>query len=166
MKTYPWKNKTKKHPRGVCEAATSIWLEQISKQGIQQANKITPQECDALQSEVEAGTYTWAADLINLLAPGAQFDAFNGPVVTTIAEMIHVLDNMQDNDFLYISATNNWGGGHAVAVYKSQGTYYFFDPNYAIYSSGQTQGEIAIMATQIMTNLNPWSNIAVRFGNM
>lgn len=166
MKTIPWKNKTKKHPNGVCEAATSIWLEKISNQNISSANKITPDECDVLQSQVEAGTYTWAVDLINLLKPGSTFNPFSGPTIANPVQMLTALTSMSNGDFFYLSATNPHGGGHAVAVFKAANNFYFFDPNYAIYSCDSSTVEVALVANQIMHNLAPWSSITIAKGSM
>ncbi|CAM4091246.1 hypothetical protein FLSI110296_13335 [Flavobacterium sinopsychrotolerans] len=167
MVTKNWKNTTATHPNGVCEAATSIWLQQIATNGIVGANSIVATDCDVLQAKCENGTYTWAVDLIDLLgASNATFDAFNGPTINTKQDMLNVLKSMNDNNFRFISATNQGGNGHATALYKFQGTIYFFDPNYAIYSIGTLQSELDLLANQIMSNLSPWTGIAVRLGEM
>lgn len=164
MKT--WKNSTAKHPNGVCEAATSIWLQQIATNGIIRANSIIATDCNDLQAECEVGSYTWATDLINLLGVNATFDALNGPTIANKQDMLKVLESMNDNDFRFISATSQGGNGHATALYKFQGTIYFFDPNYAIYSIETLQSELDILADQIIFNLSPWADIAVRLGEM
>ena len=170
MVTKDWKNKTVTHPKGVCEAATSIWLQKIAINainGIVVANSILATDCDVLQEKCENGTCTWAVDLIDFLGTSnATFDAFNGPTIKSKQDILNVLNSMTDNDFRFISATNQGGNGHATAIYKSQGTIYFFDPNYAIYSIGNLQSEFDLLANQIMSNLKPWTDIVVRLGKM
>ena len=169
MKKIPWKNVTKKHPRGVCEAATSIWLQKIAAVGIKKANKIVPEDCDDLQAKCETGTYTWAVDLLPALQdskPTATFNAFDGSVVKTVPEILAVLNAMNDNDFRYISSINANGSGHATALFKYQGNIYFFDPNHAIYIIGSAQADKDALALQIKTNLTPWSDNAVRSGQL
>ncbi|HLA56609.1 MAG TPA: YopT-type cysteine protease domain-containing protein [Flavobacterium sp.] len=168
MTTIPWTNTTSKHPGGVCEAATSIWLQTIADNGIQQANKITATACDDLQTACESGAYTWAIDLLPLLSadPNASFDAFDGPTIVNNGQMLNVLNTLTDNNFRFISATNGNGSGHATALYQNNGTIYFFDPNNAIYSISSLQSDKVALANQIMTNLQSWSDIVVRSGRL
>ena len=166
MITIPWKNYTPKHPDGVCEAATSIWLSRICKNGIDEADKLTALQCDDLQEQVESGEYTWAADLLTLLGgeQKAGFNAFEGPNINSREDMKKALDSMKNNDFFIISATNGWGDGHSVAGYKKDEIYYFFDPNTAIYIAEAKQ--IDALAIQICENLAPWHDKALRKGYM
>jgi hypothetical protein len=166
MNTVKWKNTTKKHPNGVCEAATSIWLERIAEAGIDFANNITPEDCDSLQTKVENGTYTWAVDLLPLLGDKATFHPFEGENPTSEESLLSIISEMSDNDFRFVSATNSWGGGHAVAVYRYRGKYYAFDPNYAIYSCSTLESDLKLLAKQFWSNLRPWSDIAVRHGTI
>jgi len=162
MDKISWKNVTKKHPNGVCEAATSIWLQTISNFGITKANAITSQECDNLQEKIEAGTYTWATDLPPLLKSGTDFDAFEGPNITDKNDVNKILKGLKANQFVYISASNPHGNGHALALFYDGTDYYFFDPNHAIYKASAK--EIGALAQQVIDNVKAWSEIAARIG--
>jgi len=164
MKTIPWNNTTPKHPNGVCEAATSNWLGAISYKGVTEANKLTAQECDSLQTMCEKGEYTWALALLPYMGgeDKASFDAWHGPNITDSASMEAVLKGMMENDFYIISASGPRGNGHSVAGFLDNKNYYFFDPNTAIYIA--EPAELKLLADTIVQNLAPWTDKALRNG--
>lgn len=163
MEEKKWNNRTKKHPGGVCEAATSLWLQRISYKGIAVANTLKPEECDDLQTKCESGEYSWAVDLLDLLGgtPKASFDAFQTTQLKKQADAEKLLEAMVENDFRYISATGQSASGHATALYRKNNEIYFFDPNYAIYwiNISKSKSEIPVLAKKIMENLKHWSDI-------
>jgi len=170
MEYTKWTNYTEKHPKGVCEAATSVWLEKIAESGIAKACNLTPDDCDALQSEVEKGGYTWATGLLPRLRKwktDTDFDPFTGPTFkaknVVKEDILQTLKSMKMSDFLFISATTSTGNGHALAVYKEdeEDKLYFFDPNKGIYI-----GSAKEIAEQLKENTNAWVDVVGRYGKL
>lgn len=162
MQKKTWSNKTQKHPKGVCEGATSIWLQRISNKSLADANQITANDCDTLQEQIEKGSYTWATDLLPTLKKDATFDAFDGPNITKEQDIKDVLQGLKNGQFVYVSAANPTGNGHALAFYKQDtSTICFFDPNNAIYT-----GTVNELAGEFMTNIKSWTDVAARIGSM
>jgi len=166
MKVIEWHNKTEKHPHGVCEAATSIWLQKISESGISYANTITHVECDDLQEKCNQGMYRWTTGLLYLLGHKSSFNATDSDCVENLQCMRTVLNKLKSKDFCYINALNIYGGVHAVVVYKYQSNYSFFDPNYAIYIYEDSENEKFELARKILYNLMYWEDIAVHYGRI
>ncbi|MGY4817736.1 hypothetical protein ACVNP3_17525 [Pseudomonas chlororaphis subsp. piscium] len=125
-----WVNKTPRHPKGVCEAAVMKWLAAIDNNGLAQAMKLTPEQCDDLQDQVEDGE-TFVFLLPPLLLPTSSFTPFN-PVPTTVDS----LKALKAGNFLFVSAQGQsvTAGGHAMGIYKNTTNLFFFDPEFGIYA--------------------------------
>ncbi|MGJ9416294.1 hypothetical protein ACHAC9_00805 [Massilia sp. CMS3.1] len=113
-----WENRTKKHPFGVCEAATMLWLQKIDIEGVQAATELLAQDCDDIQLLVEEGQISWLVHLRDFLHPNSNFH--NGNVFAFTGQAIRELDV---GDFIFIT-----GGIHAAAMYKNQVGIFFFNP--------------------------------------
>ncbi|MGE7957505.1 hypothetical protein ACQKQA_13115 [Pseudomonas sp. NPDC089530] len=125
-----WVNKTQKHPKGVCEAASMKWLAAIDNSGLAQSLKLTPDQCDALQDQVEKGG-TFIELLPPLLLSTSSFNPIP-PVPTTLAS----LQALKAGNFLFVSADGHsvTVGGHAMGIYKNTLNLFFFDPELGIFS--------------------------------
>lgn len=167
MKTFPWKNKTHLHPKGVCEAATSTWLVTIAQSGVDEASKLTPEQCDSLQSKVESTEYTWALGLLEKLTAvhaEARFNAFEGPTFKKSGvddkSIKQTIDELPVGWFIYVSATNKDGDGHALAIYKEgDSAIHLFDPNNAMYV-----GDSLAIANQLSECVATWADVVGRIG--
>ncbi|WP_347905980.1 hypothetical protein [Pseudomonas purpurea] len=125
----PWKNKTAKHPNGVCEAATMLWLSRTDQKGLKYANTLTPEDCDALQSKVEAGD-TFVFLLPPMLLPTSHFHPLDA-----VPPSLDALKALKTGDFIFVNANGLPGiGGHAMGIYRNANILYFFDPEFGIYS--------------------------------
>ncbi|AZC38065.1 hypothetical protein [Pseudomonas chlororaphis] len=125
-----WVNKTPRHPKGVCEAAVMKWLAAIDNNGLAQAMKLTPEQCDDLQDEVEdGGTFTLL--LPPMLLPTSSFDPFN-----SVPPSVNLLKDMKAGNFFFVSAEGKTHvvGGHAMGIYKNTTNLFFFDPEFGIYA--------------------------------
>ncbi|OLF53513.1 hypothetical protein [Pseudomonas chlororaphis] len=124
-----WVNRTQKHPHGVCEAAVMKWLAAIDNAGLAQSLKLTPEQCDALQDQVEKGE-TFALLLPPMLLPTSSFHPFEG-----LPPSVDALKAMTAGSFYFVSADGRPGvGGHAMGLYKNAQNLFFFDPELGIYS--------------------------------
>lgn len=154
-----WVNSTKQHPKGVCEAAVTTWLNRIVNQDVQTANKIVPTDCDALQSQFESGKVT-TLDLPTLLGNKAEvnpYDAF-GITAGSATEIQKVLQKLKKNEFLFISAQGSGSTDpHALAVFNDGTNFYFFDPNQGIYEALLAESDV--LAKQIVTNTQLWKEL-------
>lgn len=140
-----WANSTSVWQHGVCEAASSIWLQRIQDRGVEKASEIKPDECNALQSKVESGEYTWALGLSEVV-DGAEVNAFDPQHTkpknfTSRSNTLPVLMDLSQNRFCFFAANKQSGGGHALAAYYDGSTYWFFDPDAGIYKG--TADEVA-----------------------
>lgn len=125
----PWKNKTAKHPNGVCEAATMLWFSRIDNNGLKYANTLKPTDCDALQSQVENGE-TFALLLPPMLLKTSHFFPWDA-----VPASLDILKALKTGDFIFVNAKGLPGhGGHAMGIYRNAKILYFFDPELGIYS--------------------------------
>ncbi|MBP5078357.1 hypothetical protein [Pseudomonas chlororaphis] len=124
-----WVNRTDRHPKGVCEAAVMKWLAAIDNNGLAQAMKLTPQQCDDLQDEVEDGG-TFFILLPSMLLPTSSFDPEH-----PVPPSENALKAMKAGNFFFVSADGLPGvGGHAMGIYKNSTNLFFFDPELGIYA--------------------------------
>ena len=175
--TIDWINSTAKNKSGICEAATTLWLLTIRDQDIKQANKLKPQDCDTLQKDAETGNSVWYRELVG--AGGINFDPFNGQKSVLIKEnkkpmvannLSNLLAQLSEGEFCYINADtpngNKQGDGHALAIYRSQNSIYFFNPNIGIYECEASVEGAKHIANQIQDNVRIWSNVSLNLGEI
>ena len=173
-----WNNQTSLHRSGVCEAATSLWLARIAsngERGLYLANRLQPEDCDALQTRVENEGWTRSLNLVDELPPNVFLheedsmfngidsnipNAIKGGVTgnSSVSDLLGVLDA---NDFFYIDATQNHGNGHAMAVFHDGQDFHFFDPNRGIFHGSQQNIE-----NEINRSISCWENVTVHQGHI
>ncbi|MEH1872251.1 hypothetical protein [Nostoc sp.] len=180
-----WKNKTCRHPNGVCEGATSKWLFSIGAEGIEEANKIKPQDCDELQDMVEKANFSWSTDLKLKWAEyvkdkaDLEFEPFGDEKSSTCSTLIKsqskesvmslqelsgLLSKLTEGDFGYINAIQPTGNGHALAIYRSKDNIYFFDPYNAIYNVSPKDADT--LSKQIFDNVKSWEDVVIFWGKI
>ena len=174
-----WPNWTPRHPRGVCEAATSLWLARIAEggdQGLLHANRLTSTDCDELQARVERNSgWTFSLNLRELLPPQvtlhqSDVDFFEG-IYSDMPNVIRggernstvpdLLDTLRPGEFFYVNATHSTGNGHAMAVYRDGQQYHFFNPGVGIFHG--TREQIIARMEGVVTR---WANVTVHQGRM
>ena len=172
-----WSNRTLRHPGGVCEAATVLWIKRIAESGLAFANKLQPKDCDALQSRVEQG---WVHSLqmgaempsnVTLHMENGMFAGIDSSIPNCIrggstgnSSIPALLDTLNSHDFFYVDATGYGGGasgGHAMAVFRDGNQYHFFDPDRGICHGTRDQ-----IAASIQTSIRNWSNVVVSQGHI
>ncbi len=172
-----WKNRTLRHPRGVCEAATVLWIRRIAERGLAFANELQPKHCDELQSRVERG---WIHSLqmgtempsnVTLHMEDGMFAGIDSPISNCIrggsagnSSVPALLDTLNSHDFFYVDATGYGGGtsgGHAMAVFRDGDQYHFFDPDRGICHGTRDQ-----IAAAIQASIRNWSNVVVSQGHI
>ena len=177
-----WSNHTQEHPRGVCEAATSLWLNSIARggqHGLSHANQLQPTDCDALQAQVEAGSgWTYSLNLRELLPANVTLhgsgDGFFVGIDSAMPNTIKggqtnstpsaLLGTLQSGDFFYINASGFSGGnagGHAMAVFYDGQQYHFFNPDTGIFHGTREQ-----IAGYIESGVVNWRNVSVHQGHI
>ena len=172
-----WKNRTLRHPGGVCEAATVLWIKEIAKTGLASANELQPKHCDDLQARVERG---WVHSLnmgeempsnVTLHMENGMFAGIDSPISNCIkggstgnSSIPALLDTLNSHDFFYVDAMGYKGGasgGHAMAVFRDGDQYHFFDPDRGICHGTRDQ-----IAAAIQTSIANWSNVVVSQGHI
>jgi hypothetical protein len=126
-KLLEWENRTEKFKKGVCEAATMLWLSRLDNSGLEEAVKLKPEQCDDLQAKVEAGTSSFVWTLGPMLAGESSFKPYEAVKITAT-----VFATLDVGDFLYLSISGG-AQGHAMAVYRHRNGVYFFNPGEGIY---------------------------------
>jgi hypothetical protein len=175
-----WNNKTEAHPTGVCEAAVTMWMENMMDG---KSHELIPGEakyCDYLQTQMIDGKTSWVSELANHQLEvnkknneslRISFDGSSANYSSTVlkGEGAQGFGWLEKNlhpeggfAFLSSSSPKAFTTGHAIGVFRTgPDSFSVFDPNKGLY---KTNG--AGLAKQLDDNNKIWPMVTATVGRI
>ena len=168
-------NQTAQFRKGVCQAATALWLQRLLNPNKGNPLDLRATDCNDLQYRVEYGDRNPDVEPFNMsLAPqvyketGGILDEFGSTSPLRIGNKTtphlgKILDDMPTKGFIFLQAQKSHGKyGHSMAIFKaSNNEYHFFNPGKGMYKA-----DASVMKDIIAHNLAGWEDVTTQSGHL
>ena len=163
------KNKTAEFKKGVCAAATSLWLARHIKGGDPLA--LRPEDCNDLQRRVEStgdNGYTNYEPAKVLEVTGGTIETGNNDFMAPLkldrklnVNLGQMLDDLPPKGFVFLAAEKG-SYAHSMAIFKeSDDRIHFFNPG-----GGMYMADSKTMTDIIAHNLSGWTQVTCQPGHV
>lgn len=168
-------NQTARFRKGVCQAATALWLQRHINPSKGKPLDLRATDCDDLQYRVEYADSEPGVEPFNMsLAPqvykevGGILDEWGSTSPLrlgnkTTPHLGKILDDMPTKGFIFLAADKSHGKyGHSMAIFRaSNNEYHFFNPGKGMYKA-----DAGVMKDIVAHNIAGWENVTTQSGHV